>query len=107
MTKQEQDSRKKPPFWIAVIWAFLVAFLIFALASGFPNNKALQTALGIAAVLLLVIPFLPFTPDWFEEVSGLGVTVKTRKTIQAVRRGQLVKTELYFYTGNRSKALGR
>jgi hypothetical protein len=88
MTKN--DSRKKPPFWLAYIWAFLIALLLFVLALAFPTSKALQTAFGIAAVLLLVIPFFPFAPDWFEEISGLGVTVKTRRAIQAVRRGQLV-----------------
>ena len=86
----EKTSRRKPPSLKAIIWILLIAVVSFFLSLVFPDIQAFHTVLSTALVLLLAIQLVPLVPDWVEEISGLGFTLRTRKKIEAVRHSQLV-----------------
>ncbi len=88
---ERRGSKKNSTSRFPLVWTSLLAIilmLVVVLAS--PNSPEFRTLAAAMILALFFWPLLPHIPDWFEEISGMGITVKTRRAIAVVQQRQLV-----------------
>jgi hypothetical protein len=90
MTERRGSKKNSTPRF-PLHWTQLLAIilmLVVALAS--PDWQEFRTVGTVMILALFFWPFLPYIPHWFEEISGMGFTLKTRRAIAVVQQRQLV-----------------